>query len=411
MGNKKCTKTGNKAKLLILLLLMPLIAGCWDRSELDERALVLGISIDKADPETEKEEPDVSHLPGQEPLPAKDMIRLTAQLAVPGRIPLGPGGQGGGASPGGSQTIWPLSVVGHSMSDAIANLQQQISSPLFLGHLRTIVVSEEIARKELKDINDYFRRNPEVRRTTWMMVSSGKAEPLMRSAPEIERVPTLYLMMTLEQAVKLGKFPQDFIGVFWSRSVKKGQEGFLPYVEVQKKDNILIQGMAYFKGTKMVGKPSPLEIAAYMGIKGESPGGYQLVKIPGTKSQAVFAATQRKSKIDFKIVHGRPDFSVKVWIEGNINEINADAHLNDDNIKDIERAEAKRVQKIYGDLVSNTQKDGSDIFGFGEYVRAKAPKYWNREIRTVEQWQNMYKDVSVHIQTMVRVRRVGMTTS
>lgn len=59
-------------------------------------------------------------------------------------------------------------------------------------------------------------------------------------------------------------------------------------------------------------------------------------------------------------------------------------------------------------LISETQRKQSDIFGFGEYVRAKAPAYWNRQIKTLEAWHDMYKEITVEIEPSIRIRRVGM---
>ena len=69
----------------------------------------------------------------------------------------------------------------------------------------------------------------------------------MRAAPELERVPALYLMSTMDNAVKLGKFPENYVGMYWSNSAKKGQEGFLPYVVLKGKQNVEVGGLAYFK--------------------------------------------------------------------------------------------------------------------------------------------------------------------
>jgi spore germination protein KC len=162
----------------------------------------------------------------------------------------------------------------------------------------------------LDNLNDYLRRNPEVRRTAWMMVSKGKALDLMQTAPKLERVPTIYLHSTLDEAVRMGKFPTGFIGVFWSNSVKKGQEGFLPYVDVKKEDNVELQGLAYFKGSRMVGRSSPLQIAAYLAIKGENPAGYRTFINVGEDSAETLMvyAARRKSDLDVDIRDGQPHF-------------------------------------------------------------------------------------------------------
>lgn len=235
--------------MIVLLLSCSLLTGCWDRMEIEERAVVLGISIDTADKDAEAREDEISHLRGKYPAPKQELIQLSVQIALPGRIPLGPG-EGGGSGEGEQETVWVLDVVGHTVDDAMMNLQQQISGKLFFGHLRVIVVSEEFARKGIENLNDYLHRNAEVRRMAWLMISKGKAKNHMQAAPKLERVPALYLASTLDDAVKHGKFPSNYIGTFWSNSSKKGQEGFLPYIKIMKGDNVEISGMAFLKEPK-----------------------------------------------------------------------------------------------------------------------------------------------------------------
>ncbi len=144
-----------------------------------------------------------------------------------------------------------MDAVGFTIDDAVNALQQRVSPPLFFGHLRIIVVSEAVARLGMQNLNDYFRRNPEVRRLNWMFICKQEASDIMFASPQLERVPSLYLMTTMDQAVKMGRFPNDFLGVFWNASSSKGREGFLPYVELKKEQNIQISGMAYFRGEKI----------------------------------------------------------------------------------------------------------------------------------------------------------------
>ena len=63
----KRVNAGFNLKFLILLLLCSLLTGCWDRMEIEERAVVLGISIDTADKGAEIREDEISHLRGNIP--------------------------------------------------------------------------------------------------------------------------------------------------------------------------------------------------------------------------------------------------------------------------------------------------------------------------------------------------------
>ncbi|MBO9600168.1 MAG: Ger(x)C family spore germination protein, partial [Cohnella sp.] len=341
-------QTAKTVKLIFLVfMVVPLLTGCWDRLELEERAVVLGISVDLAKPEAANEESDVSHLKDAFPVPDQRMLRVAVQIALPGRIPLGPG-EGGGGKGGSGETVWVIDVVGHTLDDALMNLQQQVSGRLFFGHLRVIVVSEALARQGMQNLNDYLRRNPEVRRMAWMMISKGSALEVMKAAPKLERVPSLYLMATLDNAVKLGKFPVNYMGMFWSNSAKKGQEPFLPYVEIRKEQNIQVNGMAIFRNDKMVGSTMPFDIASYMGIKGLNPAGYRgFVQIGNHPSETVtIYATSRRSTIKATIRNGKPYFKVSIFTEISMEEkISEQFSVNNSEIlKEIEDNNRKALK-------------------------------------------------------------------
>lgn len=409
LGIKKWIKTVKW--LCCILILIPLLTGCWDRLEIEERAVVLGVSIDVVDPEeVEDANEEVSHVNGTIPSPKKGNVRVAVQIALPGRIPLGPGESGGGRGSS-EETVWVIDVVGQSIDDAFMILQQQISSRLFFGHLRVIVVSEAMAKKGLENVNDYFRRNPEVRRMAWLMISKGSAYRLMKAAPQLERVPTLYLMSTLDEGIRMGKFPKDYIGIFWSNLSKKGQEGFLPYVEIKKEQNVEIKGLAYFVGERMVGVTKPLEIAGYLAIKGVNPAGYRVfIQLDGGQDTVMTNATHRKAKIDFQIKDNIPHFKIRIAVELNLEEkLSEKIQINNtDTLKLIEQKQEEASVEFYSNVIKKTQAKGSDIFGFGELVRAKKPRYWNQHIKTTEGWRSMYKNSKFEVQVSMRVRRIGM---
>lgn len=405
------TKKGSKGIILLLLLLaITQISGCWDQLELENRALVLGMAIDEAPPGAESKEEDVSHLEGRTEIPESRMIQITAQVAVPGRIALGPSqqqeGQGEENSP-----VWILTVVGHTVEDAMNNLQQQVADEKFLNHLRVVVISEPIAKHGIEDINDYFHRNAEVRRTTWLLVTKGEAAAVMSVSPPLERVPTLYLLSMLEHSVEMGKFPSQFIGVFWNAASKKGQEGFLPYIEIRQKDNIYLSGLAYFRGEKMVGISKAIHIGAYMAVKGMNPGGYPVLYTVPEIGPVMVKVTERKSRVAIRLKDGKPHVQVYIRLQGELQEVfqESTAPSKPVDLHLIEEALQEGMNREIAELVENTRKIRSDIFGFGEHFRAKKPEYWNQHIRTKEEWQRIYgSELTYEIDARLYIRRVGM---
>ncbi|MFK9094352.1 Ger(x)C family spore germination protein [Bacillus salipaludis] len=391
--------------LLLFFLLLPLLSGCWDAMEMERRANILAIGIDEADEKEQKKDGEVAHLKTSFLKPQEKLIKVTAQIAIPGRIPLGPD-QGGGKKP-----VLVMSVVGHTLEDALMNLQQQVADELFLGHLRIIVLNENVAKHGTERLNDLLRRNPEIRRTAALVVSKEAASEYMKLVPGLDRVPSLYLADMVDNLSALGRFPPSFIGLFWTIYSSKGQEAYLPYLTIKQKGILELKGLAYFKGDKMAGKTSPLEIGIFMAVKGDSKGGYSaFVQVPGTDQMVMVRVRSRKTKMKIELKNGLPHIRLKIRYECEIDEKDSPKiKINDSKVlKSIEKETAKNMKKSIEKLISTTQTAGSDVFGFGEHFRAKRPQYWNREIKTKENWERAYQQLTYDVKVDTLIHRVGM---
>ncbi|MBT2289815.1 Ger(x)C family spore germination protein [Paenibacillus albidus] len=392
---------------LALSMLSIVLSGCWDQLEIEDRALVLGLAIDQAPEDSQPKSDQVTHIKDNLNLP---MIRVTAQIAVPGRVPLGPSNGESGGSGGSQNPVWVVQVYGYTLDDAMNNLQQQISDPRYLIHLRVLIISEEIARTNLGDLNDYLRRNPEVRRRTWMLVSEGEASQFMDVNPPLQRVPTLYILSMMEKAVESGKFPADYIGVFWSSESKWGENGFLPYISRRNKENILIKGLAYFSGGKMVGATVPIEIGAFMAMKGMDPGGYSILFKSVTYGPVMIMVNKRFSRIKVHIVDGKPQITYHIALDTGLDEhVNNNVSVNStQKLEDLEGEFRKGALKIFQSVIDQTRQKQSDIFGLGEHVRAHAPAFWNSRIHSKSDWEQLYSSLTIHLDVDVAIRRVGL---
>lgn len=384
------------------------LSACWDRKEIEERATIVGLAIDIA--ESGEETTPLTYPEGtQVPTTGLGKIKVTAQLAVPGQIPLGPSMEGN-SSP--EDKVWVVEAVGNTMDDAIQGLQQQLAHKVFFGQLQIIILSDKVAKLGIEHINDYLRRRPEIRRTAWMAVNEEDAAKTMQVAPKLEQVPAIYLSTMFEEAVKMGKFPENDLGKFWIHSSNKGYDGFLPYIKV-KEDNIEISGIAYFSEDKMVGKTEPYQIAYYNGLIGQNPGGAAAVIVLSDLESVMFQSTKRKANFEVSLKNGKPHFDIYIEIWGIVREKNSDrTHLDDDKIiSKIEDTAQKQFEQEMMKLIKETQEKKSDIFGFGEYVRGDLSRYWDQEVESSDKWKEIYKDLSVDIHLNVHIERVGMKAS
>ncbi|WP_156288199.1 Ger(x)C family spore germination protein [Oceanobacillus salinisoli] len=391
---------------VIVSILIPLfLGGCWDRHEIEDLSTVLGLAIDIAEEEEDSSpnHPDSLNTPTSE----IGMIKVTAQLAIPGKVPLNPTGGNEGTP---TESVWVVEAVGHTMGDAMENLQQKLAHQIFLGHLKVIIISEDVAQKGIHDIMEYLRRVPDVRRTAWIAVNGDDAAQTMEAAPEMERVPSMYLSTVFKEAVGLGKFPEHNLGIFWIAESDKGRDGLMPYITVEKGQHIKIEGIAYFNGSKMAGRTAPYQIALYNGLTEHNPGGSNALINWKENKGILVKSINRETKYRFQMENGKPSVQIDVQIEAEIREKTAkNVNLDDSKIiKEIEEKINQYLKDEYIKLIEQTQEAKSDIFGFGEYVRGEFPDYWDKHVHTSENWKEVYKDLDVDVGVDTKILRTGL---
>lgn len=399
----KWWKTKGWVLLLMLTLLIPMLSGCWDRLELEDRATILGLAIDPVEDES------VGSVSGPYAKSEAPGYQITAQIAIPGRIPLGPSQ---GSDSGGSQRpVWVLTATGKTLNDAMSMLQKDLADKVFLGHLRAIIVNQKLAQAQgMEDVQDYLRRNPEIRRLAWMVISKTEAKEAMAAAPKLERVPTLYLVGTMDHAVQLGKIPNEFLGQFWSVESALGQEPVLPLISVMDDERISLDGLALFKGYKMVGNLDPIETAAFMELLNEPKGGYSLaVPLKGGNSGSVsLQATTRSTRLKLKKINGQPSFNIYTRIELNIHENISKVPLKDNIIPLLEQETNDIMQGEQEKLIVRFKRLQIDPIGFGEYVRGSYAEYWNRRVHSRDDWDKIFVNLPVHCSVQTYIRRAGV---
>lgn len=388
---------------LLLILCCIFLTGCWDRFELEERANILGLAIDYVE-KPEFKEPEVTHRYGEFPNEDMKRIKVTAQIAIPGKIKLGPEGGGGQGS---EKTAWVIETYAHTFNDAVSNLQQQLAEKIYLGHLQIVVISEDVAKDGVNDINEYLRRNHEVRRTAWMVVTGGDAAKTLKVAPPLETVPGLYLSDTLKHAVRFGKLPREYLGKFWIDLADDGVDATIPFVKPIENDRILIDGLAYFDGDKMMGKTDPISIGSFMALKEKNPGG-QTVAVGLGDTVYMVQSRERKSKIKVEVKNGEPSATINVEIDAEVTEQVKGNKLNEATLNKIEKKLEESTTEGFTQFIKTLQEDGSDIIGFGARIRAKYDSYWAQNIKTSEDWTEAYKEMDVNITVNFNLKRTGM---
>ncbi len=208
--------------------------------------------------------------------------------------------------------------------------------------------------------------------------------------------------------MRFGKLSKGYLGVFWTELSDIGVDAKLPVVKVIEKDRIMLTDLAFFKGDKMVGKLTPIEIGAYLAMRERNPGGYTVAVSTDDGGVYFVESLKRDAEINVDVKNGQPTATINVRIEATIEEETKANDLGKKKLEEIETKVNELGDKVFSDLVKKSQKKESDIFGVGARFRAYHSKYWDNEVKTDEHWYGIFKEMDIQVKVNFKIRRTGM---
>ncbi len=115
----------------------------------------------------------------------------TIQFANPTKI------SGGAAEEGGSggQIVENIAVEAPSLYSAMNNANTIVSKTMSFSHAKVFVISEEIAKEGIDEINDVISRNNDIRPDVYMAIAENSGEYIEEVKPAIELNPVKYYQL------------------------------------------------------------------------------------------------------------------------------------------------------------------------------------------------------------------------
>lgn len=375
-------------KLCFAVSIFVFLEGCWDRTELNDLALITAMAFDAAEDK---------------------QIRATVQIIIPQNQ--GGGGMSGGVSGGAPKKTTVRSEKGFNISDALSKLQRKIPRKLFWGQCKVFIFSEQIAKSGIKDEFDFLVRHPQPRERAYMYVSKGKAADSLELFPPIERSSSevlreladlqIGIKITLEQlSMKLKEAAEaSALPLVYNLPKAKSAEPFqtIPY----------IMGTALFKKDKMVGQISEKTTRGVMWILNEIDEYTVTFTMDGSNNLVSLKPVRAKVKLRPKMEGDKWLMTIKVKAEGDI--IQNGTALNPMNPELLEKMN-KAFQEDIRDRIELAlrevqQKYNTDILGFATAFHRKYPKQWDKN---KDRWDELFPKVEVKIEIDASIKRPGL---
>lgn len=368
--------------LIVFLFLLLFTSGCWNYQELNDYAIITGISIDKKD--------------GQ--------YKVSALIS-------------NGKKVDESQTqINVISGEGITIFNALKDASLKSPKELYISHLSVVLLSEEVAKDGVSDIFDYLLRDPQSHQNFFVLVVKDKPaiEGLTILSP-LSDYPSQNITMMIETSQKLqGRIANDNFNSIIKNFVEPGINIMMNSIVIEgnaeegksqenQQNSIAnaapkLDSLALFKGNKFVGWATQKESVGINLLMGNI--SYFYVNTPCNNGYAVTVSDNYK--INYKVE--KKKITINAQAEGYITEVNCDINLQKvEEIKKLEKETIKEMKKYMDLAIAKAKQLETDVFGFGSMINKKFPNYF----KSIKDWDKAFLELEFDINIEFQYRGKG----
>ncbi|MBO7742961.1 Ger(x)C family spore germination protein [Paenibacillus sp. MWE-103] len=382
--------------ILSLFALVPL-TGCWDRTELNEISIVVGLGIDRIG----------------------DTYHISVQIVNPAEV-TPKSNTGSRLAP-----VVTFEQEGKTLPDAIGRMSVLSPRRLQFSHLRMVVIGEQTARQGLRKPLDYLSRYAEMRNDFYLVVAKNRpASDILKVYSPMDPIPANNLYTKLQNSDKQWAATSMMtLNELLLDMETEGASAFMTGIQIAgggseaagagaqqqiaPSRNLEYSGTAMFDKDRLVGwlDEQGTKAINYVTDSVKWTVGYLRCPDNGRASVELFN-THAKVKVRGS---NKDDLSIHAYvtIEQDISDIECNLDMTKEStVKWFDQATNKKVSGIIRTTVRDSKKRlGIDVFGFGRQVHRQHPKIWHQ----IKDWNETYKDVPVYVHVDTTTRRIGTT--
>lgn len=386
--------------LLALLTCLPL-AGCWNRVELSDIAIVSATGIDWKD--------------GQ--------WLLSYQVVIPQAI------SGQSATAGTSAAVNVFSTKGENFRIAISKASMETPRQLFFAHNQVVIIGQDAARHGISALAEAYLRNPDSRSTVSVFLTKGNARRMLEQLIPLEKIPGAAIQqMVFNEELNGSTFQETTMHNVLGNLLNGTQVVGIPSIAITGTGESLDQAdklsrtntpskvrlfdLGIVSGDKLIGWVTKEDSSGIMWIKDQIKKTTVAFACPEDGKEGK-ASSIRITKASTKL---RPEHSGGKWVmhvetkaEGTLLEYNCNDDMNKPKAVD-------ETGEVIAETIKATMENGwkaitqykADVVGFGNQIHRKYPGAW-KQIKG--DWPDHFARMEVKMHVKVRVNSTGMSGS
>lgn len=361
--------------MFLLLIVLPLSA-CWDANDLEDLLIVYGVGIDIG-----RQDPD----------------KYLITIGFPTIIDEAP------------EAKYTIATEAKSFTDGKEHLQHKVYRKITYGNIRVIVFSHEVAEKGIIQHLDCMLREPIFPGTLRFVVVDTTANELLDMEPPVSLFVSTFLFKAIEQNYQYTNVPFTTLRNFHYQYYTSGIEPVVPHISFNVDTNqIEISSVALFKDDKMIHRLDYSYSTYFMLLTGQINQGFYATTYPADEEMEHYISIRfngGKSKIKSELVDSKLHINQEITIKAHLAEFTSQESVFDpEMVKKFEAFLSAHFEEKLKETVRILQNLKSDNVGYGLYVRADQPEYFDPDI-----WGDQFSNAEINIKVNVKMHTVGIT--
>ncbi|HEX3046177.1 MAG TPA: Ger(x)C family spore germination protein [Bacillota bacterium] len=363
-------------------------SGCWNRREVEDLAIVVGIGVDRTE--------------------VPDNILFTAQIVKPGEAGKSSGETAGGRS-GETKAFWNVSSTKSTIFDAARDVTHQTGRRLFVAHNQVIIFGHDLATAGVQGYLDFFMRAHEMRPNNLVLVANGTAAEVMDVKPEIEKLPAMNMTKVVQAYGLTSHMLKISLQDFAARLMSKTQSPVAPLVQLegdQEKRSVMVSGLAIFKKDKMVGSLNQSEARGLLWATGKVQSGVITVPTPDGSGKVALEILRSHTQTTPEIRGGTLRIRIAIQEEASLSEQSTTVNLiSMTGLRNLEKEQAEAIRREIRQAFDKSVELKSDFFGFGELFHQKYPARWTQ---FEAGWDAAYPKIQLELRVKTMIRKTDL---
>lgn len=387
---------------VVILMMVCLLAGCWSSKEIEDLSIYAGMAMDLGH-STEREESLIKK--GSEGYTKQDKVTLTVQI-----VPVKSFGSKQKTDSGDMRQFNNMSTTGNSILEMLRQYSLWKDRPVIGHHLKVLIVSDELAKKQRIDqIMDFVLRDNDIRPSCLLFLSEGKAnETLFTDNPG--EIPAFHLYDMVNSRFRTNKILKGF-NLTDLDAMMQSRRSFLLQNIVAVDGQTEFSGAGIIKGETChwVGNLTQEDVSAVNLINGETKGG-TIKAYDSRNEEIVYEIKKVVSKIKCNVKGDDISFDVDIKSDGRIIE-SWDPKEDPSTVKFMKKAEKlfeEEILRMINEVMRKTQKVyKADVIGFSKSLSISKPKVWKK---VKDRWDDLYANIPVHVNVKLTITDFGSST-